>query len=438
MLRECGVTAVFLYWTAIAIPCVAEPTQLPDTDTHSRSLQSEDQDSKLLRNVFQSQFTKDQLAKFGEHSTLEALVGRMSKEQQSGARARLQELEADAKTPAELKQIAQGYLLLGEPQTTLAIAANLREQDPRSPQPYALAAQAYLKLGDVEKSADYARTAHARAPDDEAVFALLKLTEGRVNTGKVQLPNDPFNRKTMKSEESMSARATTSVLPADDSSKPLKPVVKGTAKSIDVPFEVGSKSSSQPPPSSPSWPWPAGLILSGLGAVWAVKKKLDHEGLTGPLAMTGLGLTLIAISLTFPPATPALVTTAGTLVAGGGAVVGQVVTGTAGSVIAGLGTKATLTQIVSNAQSNNSEDANQRRDFAGKNNAEASNGTKGNIEANSTAREIISKGKKGIINREFPSQHLDKTLAEIGRAAGQGDSTARKALKLLRDGRFNK
>ena len=55
-----------------------------------------------------------------------------------------------------------------------------------------------------------------------------------------------------------------------------------------------------------------------------------------------------------------------------------------------------------------------------------------------TAGEIISRDKKGAINREFPAQWRDSTLAEIERAAKRGDKSAQKAKKLLEDKRFDK
>ena len=55
-----------------------------------------------------------------------------------------------------------------------------------------------------------------------------------------------------------------------------------------------------------------------------------------------------------------------------------------------------------------------------------------------TAQDIISKEKKGSILREFPTPLLGKTLAEIEQLAKCGNKDARKAKKLLKDGRFNK
>ncbi|HYT88587.1 MAG TPA: hypothetical protein VEL76_07750 [Gemmataceae bacterium] len=54
------------------------------------------------------------------------------------------------------------------------------------------------------------------------------------------------------------------------------------------------------------------------------------------------------------------------------------------------------------------------------------------------ASEIIAEECRGSVHREFPSQWLEKTLADIEHSARQGDRSARKALKLLNDPRFKK
>lgn len=59
-------------------------------------------------------------------------------------------------------------------------------------------------------------------------------------------------------------------------------------------------------------------------------------------------------------------------------------------------------------------------------------------EKDRTAQDIISKDRKGSINSEFPDQYRGKTLGEIEKAAKQGQEGAKKALKLLKDGRFKK
>jgi hypothetical protein len=56
----------------------------------------------------------------------------------------------------------------------------------------------------------------------------------------------------------------------------------------------------------------------------------------------------------------------------------------------------------------------------------------------STAQNIISKECKGSVLREFPSELLKTTLAELKRLVASGNAPARKALKLLTDKRFRK
>lgn len=54
------------------------------------------------------------------------------------------------------------------------------------------------------------------------------------------------------------------------------------------------------------------------------------------------------------------------------------------------------------------------------------------------ACDIISSECKGSVLREFPGQYLNSTLNEIQGDAQDGVKDARKALKLLNDGRFKK
>jgi RHS repeat-associated protein len=55
-----------------------------------------------------------------------------------------------------------------------------------------------------------------------------------------------------------------------------------------------------------------------------------------------------------------------------------------------------------------------------------------------TAGEIISLTKKGSINRVFPEQFRNKTLAEIEKLARTGNRAARTAIKLLKNRRYDK
>lgn len=63
-------------------------------------------------------------------------------------------------------------------------------------------------------------------------------------------------------------------------------------------------------------------------------------------------------------------------------------------------------------------------------------------EINETAEEIIQKSRKGSIKAEFPSEFYKKTLKEIIELSKSNKKDisrkAKKALKLLKDGRFKK
>lgn len=55
-----------------------------------------------------------------------------------------------------------------------------------------------------------------------------------------------------------------------------------------------------------------------------------------------------------------------------------------------------------------------------------------------TAQQIISKYKRGSINREFPSEYELEKWEETERDAKKGIDAAQKAHKLLTDSRFDK
>jgi hypothetical protein len=56
----------------------------------------------------------------------------------------------------------------------------------------------------------------------------------------------------------------------------------------------------------------------------------------------------------------------------------------------------------------------------------------------STASQILSKELRGSVNRVFPTEIRDKTLAELDRLAREGNEEAMAASKLLHDNRFKK
>jgi hypothetical protein len=55
-----------------------------------------------------------------------------------------------------------------------------------------------------------------------------------------------------------------------------------------------------------------------------------------------------------------------------------------------------------------------------------------------TADQIISLFKQAAVRRQFPAQFLSRTFEEIQAAARANELGARKALKLLLNGRFDK
>ncbi len=142
----------------------------------------------LLRDVFQAQFGKEQLAQFEPHPTPGQLVQRMSPEQRQGARARLGELELAAKTPEDLKEIARGYLILDEHAPNagdgaIRVAVKLRELEPEKSDGFTLAASGFQQMGDYPAAAQWAREALKRNPDDETAKAVFMLSAGRTRRG---------------------------------------------------------------------------------------------------------------------------------------------------------------------------------------------------------------------------------------------------------------
>lgn len=170
----------------------------PESDKpQSSASPSQSSRSSILPGIFRSQFIPEQLAVMGESPSLEQLAGAMSKGQKASALSELSKLEGQTSNPAELEQIAQGYLLLKSPADAAHVAASIQ------------------KLG---------------LKNDEA-YALLMLNQRRDNASRVKLPSDPFGKKDIVSDEEglgqeKTFRGSGSVEQADDSHLPIKPVVK--------------------------------------------------------------------------------------------------------------------------------------------------------------------------------------------------------------------
>lgn len=137
------------------------------------------------------------------------------------------------------------------------------------------------------------------------------------------------------------------VVAADD--RPAVLAIKaGSALPGAVPATVTSGSDAEnPPASSPYWPWPAGWALTLIGGAAALKRKLDDENLTGPVAMTGMGLSLLAFSAMFPPAS--VVTTPEGVKLILAPAVAKAAVGTVGSALTAKGAVEVGQALVSNA-----------------------------------------------------------------------------------------
>ncbi|MFH1722984.1 MAG: hypothetical protein ABII00_00015 [Elusimicrobiota bacterium] len=115
----------------------------------------------------------------GKATSVERLVSSMSPGQKASARARLSELEDNLADPAQLEEIAYGYLLLRSPADAGRVAAFLKKLQPKNPGGHALSAQAYYQGGDYERATEEAAAALELNPRDPVSLALLRLTKDR-------------------------------------------------------------------------------------------------------------------------------------------------------------------------------------------------------------------------------------------------------------------
>lgn len=158
-----------------------------------RAEQESAPDPRLLRETFQGQFNKEQLAQFKAPPTIEQLVERMTSEQKQGARMKLAELERSASTPADLDEIAKGYLMLDEKssdagQQAIRIATQLQQMEPENSRGFALAASGFHQSGDYPAAAEWAKKALELNPNDERARAVYMLSVGRVKRSGAGLP----------------------------------------------------------------------------------------------------------------------------------------------------------------------------------------------------------------------------------------------------------
>ncbi|MBI5622249.1 MAG: hypothetical protein HY924_00575 [Elusimicrobia bacterium] len=238
----------------------------------------------LLTKVFQSQYSKEQLAQFKETPSLEQLVQSMSKEQRRGARMSLGGLEAKAKTPAQLAQIARGYLMLDEHepdrgQNAIRVAAQLEQLDPASPVGPTLAAQALFQMGDYPAAAQAAQEALNRKPGDPSAEAIYNLSVGRRAASK-----ETVGAPTHASASLGEAQETRQ--PRREPAQPTKPSGQGKREPIVVPpaAKAGPGTPSEKPFNLPPLPLAialAGLTIAGLGIYRAAKSGQAEEPASG-------------------------------------------------------------------------------------------------------------------------------------------------------------
>lgn len=150
-------------------------------------------ESKALREAFQSQFDKDQLAEFKDRPTIKQLVEQMTPEQKQGARTSLAALEQTAATPADLEEIAQGYLMLDEHspaagRQAVRIATRLQQMKPRDSQGFTIAASGLYQMGDFPAATDWAKKALELNPDDHEARTVYMFSVGRSKQGDAGPP----------------------------------------------------------------------------------------------------------------------------------------------------------------------------------------------------------------------------------------------------------
>jgi tetratricopeptide (TPR) repeat protein len=311
----------------LALPAAAEDPPQP------AAVEEKAPDSPLVRKAFESAFSKDELAGFGEDSSLKSLAGRLDDDRRASVRSKLGEAEKEAKTPADLEAIARAYLLLGDQDPALGtetarVSQRLLEADPKNPVAAGLAADGYYQSGDYASASKFAAQALEKNPDDKRAHAVFKLTQGRGG------PKDVDAKKiagAFGSRDPGGLGVGGGFGPArDDADLPVKLPVKTSGKKVSVPTIPQEDPKPKPTESRglpPAVPLTAGslLLLAG-GLVWNNwgKQKADElkeeaifsakvlaigGGIALGAGLTAYGLYTIATAVTMTP--PMLAATAG-------------------------------------------------------------------------------------------------------------------------------
>lgn len=149
----------------------------------------------LLEHTFSQSLTTDQSRALGPQAGLDRTAKVLTLDQKADIRQKLDAARVEATTPESLKEIAHGYTLLGDrdPQAAqglLATGHRLQELEPRNPDGLVIAADGHHRLGDYEAAARSAREAlELSGGKDQRALAILRLTEGRVNSPQAKVPS---------------------------------------------------------------------------------------------------------------------------------------------------------------------------------------------------------------------------------------------------------
>lgn len=246
-------------------------------------------------------------------------------------------------SPANTALYARILSRLGDSKQAVASLGKALEQDPGNP-------SLRLALGFVEsEQKNYpaavaaANEVLARDPANEEAQILKHSNDGRIAPSGAPGAS-PVVLKQMQRSAGIAA---------DDSSKPYTLAIKGDVKPVTVPEPASESPITGSPSPPPHWPLPAGVLLTAIGGAWAMKKKLDGEGLTGPIAMTGTGLALLGISAMFPPSAP-FATPEGLILVTAPAAA-QVAAGTAGSAATAYGVKSGFEHLIHRAEARSAD-----------------------------------------------------------------------------------
>lgn len=263
---------LFLSSLGIAEDAIQRP-HIPQQNSLTGEKRTDKPSSPILDQVFGAGLNQDQLKTLGGHPTLEQQAAAMTPEQKIKVRQGLQEEEAKAKTPEDLKQIARGYLILDEHQidagqNAVRVAVQLQKLNPENSSGFTLAAGGYYQMNNFQAAAQAAEEALRRDPKDPNAITVYALSRDRIGIREI-------NSKAV--EKSFPFAAV-----HDDPNLPIKLPVKMPGRSVAVPL-MTSKDANVPERrgSSPLLPItvPLGAGLIGYGIYRSRQPKVSEAGI---------------------------------------------------------------------------------------------------------------------------------------------------------------